>query len=138
MEHILERIKKIEALIAGASTAGEKTAAELAKDRILEKYPELGILQNAKEFQLSTNNLWNKKLLIALCRKYGVNPYRYHRQKHTTVMIRVNKDFLDNVLWKEYLEYSLMLSLLVEDITDDLIGKIHKHEDETEIRGNLA
>lgn len=133
MEHILDRIKKIEALIAGASTLGEKNAAQLAKDRILDKYPELERLQNAKEFQLSTTSLWNKKLLLAICHKYGVKPYRYRRQKHTTVMVRINADFLDNVVWKEYLDYSIILSSLLEDITDDLIGKIHKHEDEVEV-----
>ncbi len=137
MEHLLERIKKIEALIIGASTEGEKDAARTARERILKKYPELKIHKNPEEYRLSTSSQWNKKLLIAICRKYGVKPYRYHRQKHTTVMIKINQAFLTKVLWKEYEKHSMLLNELVEGITDELISKIHKHEDEDIIHGNL-
>lgn len=137
MEHLLERIKKIEALILGASTDGEKSAAMTAKERILRKYPELEIHKNPIEYRLSTGSEWNKKLLLAICRKYGVKPYRYHRQKYTTVMVNINEGFLTKVLWKEYEEYSKLLNKLVEEITDDLISKIHKHEEEDIIHGNL-
>ncbi len=137
MNDLLEKIKKIEALIAGAKTHGEKSAAMSAKDRILKKYPGLEIHKNPVEYRLSTGSSWNKKLLVAICRKYEVRPYRYHRQKYTTVMVRVNEDFLNNVLWKEYLEYSEKLEELVTEITDQLISKIHKHEEEDIIRGEL-
>ncbi len=137
MKHLLDKIKKIEALISGAKTDGEKNAAILAKGRILEKFPELEINKNIKEFALYTSNTWHKKLLIAICRKYGIKPYRYYRQKHTTVMVKINTDFLNNVLWKEYLEYSTHLEELVEEITDSLIEKIHKYEEEEIIQGRL-
>lgn len=137
MKNLLDRIRKIEALISGASTNGEKNAAKTAKERILKKYPELEIHRNPVEYRLSTNSEWDKKLLLAICRKYGVKPYRYHRQKYTTVMVNINEEFLTNVLWKEYQEYSELLNGLVEEITNDLISKIHTHEDETIINGNL-
>jgi len=137
MENLLDRIRKIEALISGASTDGEKNAAKTAKERILKKYPELEIHRNPVEYRLSTNSEWDKKLLLAICRKYGVKPYRYHRQKYTTVMVNINEEFLTKVLWKEYQEYSELLNGLVEEITNDLISKIHTHEDETVINGNL-
>jgi len=137
MEHLLERIKKIEALIIGASTDGEKNAAITSKKRILKKYPELEIHKNPIEYRLSTGSEWNKKLLIAICRKYGVKPYRYHRQKYTTVMVNMNEEFLTKILWKEYEEHSKILNELVEEITNDLISKIHKHEDEDIIHGKL-
>lgn len=137
MENLLERIKKIEALILGAKTDGEKNAAISAKRRILEKYPELEIHRDPKEYRLYTADNWHKKLLLAICRKYEIKPYRYHRQKYTTVMVNINEDFLNKVLWKEYLEYSQYLEGLIEDITDNLITKIHQHEDEDLIQGNL-
>jgi len=137
MKNLLDRIRKIEALISGASTNGEKNAAKTAKERILKKYPELEIHRNPVEYRLSTNSEWDKKLLLAICRKYGVKPYRYHRQKYTTVMVNINEEFLTKVLWKEYQEYSELLNDLVEEITNDLISKIHTHEDETIINGNL-
>ena len=138
MTDLLEKIKKIEALIQGAQTDGEKNAAISARDRILAKYPGLDMLRDAKEYSLSTGNTWHKKLLLALCRKYGLKPYRYPRQKYTTVMVRVNEGFMKRVLWKEFLEYSRLLEELVGEITDDLIGRIHQHEEEDEIQGNLG
>jgi uncharacterized protein YfdQ (DUF2303 family) len=80
---------------------------------------------------------WHKKLLIAICRKYEVKPYRYYRQKYTTVMVRVDEAFMNQVLWKEFQQYSRLMEELVSEITDDLISKIHQHEDEDLIQGEL-
>jgi len=130
MNDLLEKIKKIEALIEGAKTDGEKNAAISAKDRILKKHPELDIDKDVLEFTLRTSDSWHKKLLLAICRKYGLRPYRYKGQKYTTVMVRANTDFLNKIVWSEYIEYSNHLEKLVGAITDDLISKIHKEEDE--------
>jgi len=137
MESLLEKIKKIEALIDGASSEGEKEAAISAKKRILNKYPHLEIHKDPKEYSLRTEGEWDKKLLLAICRKYGIKPYRYKRQKYTTVMVNINEEFLNKVLWKEYTEYSSHLNKLIGEITDSLISKIHKHEDEDIIQGSL-
>jgi len=130
MSDILEKIKKIEALISGATTYGEKTAAISAKQRILDKYPELDLTQQVKEWTIRTQDNWHKKLFIALCGKYELKPYRYYRQKYTTVMIKVNEEFLNKVLWPEYIEYSKHLELLMEEIANELINKIHLPENE--------
>jgi hypothetical protein len=45
-------------------------------------------------------------------------------------MLRVNPEFLHSVLWKEYEEYCWHLEKLVNEITSDLIVKIHQHQDE--------
>lgn len=137
MQDLLDKIKKIEALIAGATSEGEKQAALSAKDRIMGKYPSLDAQQNAVEYALHSPDRWHKDLIMALCRKYGLRPYRYYREKYTTVMVRVNKDFLNNVLWKEYLEYSRMLEALVDDVAGGLIDKIHQREEEDIIHGEL-
>ncbi len=127
MRLLLDKIKKIEALIEGATSEGEKRAAELAKKRVNQKMEDQ---PNMVEYRLYTPDYWHKKLLLAICRKYGLKPFRYHRQKYTTVMVKIEEDFLNNVVWKEYLEYSDHLEKLIEDITSDLINKIHEHHDE--------
>jgi len=137
MKDLLEKIQKIEALITGAQTEGEKDAAISAKDRVLKRYSELKMEEDKIEFTLRTPDSWHKKLLIAICRKYELKPYRYKRQKYTTVMLNVNEKFLNQVVWKEYIEYSDHLEKLVGAITDDLINKIHKSEEENIIHGNL-
>ena len=137
MLDILEKIKKIEALIRGAQTEGEKNAAIAARERVLSKVPAMEPKKELKEYSLHMQDAWHKKLLLAICRKHNVRPYRYHRQKHTTVMVRIDPDFLNNVVWKEFLQYSVLLEALVSEITDDLIAKIHRHEDEDVVSENL-
>ena len=136
MEKLLDKIRKVEALIEGAKTEGEKKAGISARNRLdKRRLEELG--SETKEYALYTQDNWHKKLLLAICRKYGIRPYRYKRQKYTTVMVNINESFLNNVLWKEYLEYSKHLEILVEEVTDNIIRKIHKDEEEDIIHGNL-
>ncbi len=52
-------------------------------------------------------------------------------------MVKANEKFVNNVLWKEYLEYSAHLEKLVGEITDNIISKIHKEEDEEIVHGRL-
>ncbi|MEM9984709.1 MAG: hypothetical protein AAF804_06405 [Bacteroidota bacterium] len=133
---LLDKIRKIEALIEGAKTEGERNAAISAKNRIHEKLLKSQPIE-LKEYALYTQGNWHKKLLLAICRKHGIRPYRYKRQKYTTVMVRINEKFLNDVLWPEYLEYSQHLEELVEGITNSIIEKIHKDEDEDIVQGQL-
>ncbi len=75
---------KIQALIDRASLEGERQAAMLAKERILSKHS-----QEPKEFHITLHSIWQKSLLLALCKKYGLHNYRYPKQKHTTTMVMV-------------------------------------------------
>jgi hypothetical protein len=54
--------------------------------------------------QFSMPDRWSRHLFLALCRRYGLRPYRYHRQRRNTVMVRAPKGFLDQVLWPEFAE----------------------------------
>jgi hypothetical protein len=131
---IADKIRKIEALIAGAKSDGERQAAEFAKQRLQEK-----ITAQPIEYTVRLHSRWEKKLFVAICSKHGLRTYRYMRQKHTTAMLRVAKPFMDLVLWPEYNKYASILHKLTEEISTDLISKIHwvKEEDETIIAGEL-
>ena len=52
-------------------------------------------------------------------------------------MVHINEQFLEDVLWPEYLEYSKHLELLVEEVTDNIIRKIHADREEDIIHGKL-
>jgi hypothetical protein len=138
MSTLLDKIAKIQALILGTNIEGERQAAIAAKARLMAQQPEvLPQHLDAKEYTLYTPDNWHKQLLMALCRKYELKPYRYHRQKYTTLMVRCNWDWLNKVLWKEYQEYSKHLEALVDDVTSELINKIHAPEEEDIISGHL-
>ncbi|MGA8165600.1 MAG: hypothetical protein WB791_11390 [Waddliaceae bacterium] len=131
---LLEKIKKIEALIERASSEGERTAAELAKQRLKEKVYDCPI-----EFQISSHSRWEKKLFAAVCRKNGFSTYRYQRQKYTTSMVRVNKRIMNEVLWPEYQKFCSLLREMFDEIADDLIDKIHNGDrEEVVISGQIA
>ena len=131
---IADKIRKIEALIAGAKSDGERQAAEFAKQRLHEK-----IIAQPIEYTVRLDSLWKKRLFLAICAKHGFRTYRYARQKHTTTMVRVSKPFMDCVLWPEFHKHATILDKLTGEILTDLISKIHlvKDEDETVIAGEL-
>lgn len=132
-----DKIKKIEALIAGAKSDGEREAAALAKNRILDRFKAEGAIKPV-EYNVPLGNLWKKKLFVALCNKHELRTYRYKRQKHTTAMVRGDPSLVKNILWPEYLKYSALLEELVGEIIDDLISQIHDvKEDEIVIVGEL-
>ena len=132
--NIADKIHKIEALIAGAKSDGERQAAQFAKQRLQEK-----ITAQPLEYTVRLHSRWEKKLFVAICGKYGLRTYRFMRQKYTTTMVRVAKPFMDLVLWPEYNKYASILHKLTEEISTDLISKIHlvNEDDETIIAGEL-
>jgi hypothetical protein len=116
-----EKLRKIEALFAGAATAGERDAAEAALRRVRDRLAELGRRDPAIEMQFSMPDQWSRRLFLALCRRYGLTPYRYRRQRHTTVMVRVPRGFVDLVLWAEFQELNEALRLYLDAVTERII-----------------
>jgi hypothetical protein len=130
---IADKIRKIEALIAGAKNDGERQAAEFAKQRLHDK-----IASQPIEYTVRLDSPWKKKLFLAICTKHGLQTYRYARQKYTTTMVQVSKPFMASVLWPEFNKYASLLDKLTNEILIDLIAKIHLvEEDETVIAGEL-
>jgi hypothetical protein len=125
---ILEKLAKIEALIEKTSSEGEKQAAFLAKNRILSS---LDLLQSQKsiEYKVTMDSPWKKRLFTSLCNKYGLKPYRYYRQKHTTSNVRTTKIEMETKIWPEYLKFSKILEGLIEDVMKDLMKKIWQGEE---------
>jgi hypothetical protein len=112
-----ERLRKIEALFAGAATAGERDAAEAALKRVRARLGEIGRSDPAIEMQFSMTDQWARRLFVALARRYGLTPYRYPRQRLTTVVIRVPRGFVDQVLWPEFQELNKALAQYLNDVT---------------------
>jgi len=112
-----DRLRKIEALFAGAATAGERNAAAAALDRVRARLDEMGRRDPAIEMQFSMTDQWSRRLFLALARRYGLQPYRYRRQRLTTVMIRVPRGFVDQVLWPEFQELNRALVHYLNEVT---------------------
>ena len=104
-----EKLRKIAALFEGASTAGEREAAAAASKRVLAALNAAEKVEPTIEMQFSLSDRWSRLLFTALCRRYKLKPYRYPRQRYTTVMVRAPRRLLENTLWPEYLELKAAL-----------------------------
>lgn len=130
-----EKLRKIEALFAGAATAGERNAAEAARERILAKQREMGAREPEIEMRFKLGDGWNLRLFLALCRRYGLKPFRWRGQGRTTVMLRVVKTFSDEILWPEFLQLSVALTTYLDEATDRIIREeVFKDSEEPEER----
>jgi hypothetical protein len=116
-----DKLRKIEALFAGAGTVGERIAAEAALERVRARLAELQRRDAPIEMQFSLPDQWSRRLFLALCRRYGLKPYRLYRQRLTTVMLRVPKGFVDQVLWPEFQELNKALTQYLNEVTTRVI-----------------
>ena len=126
-----EKLRKIEALFAGAGTLGEKLAAEAARERVRARLAELERSDQPIQMQFSLPDQWARQLFLALCRRYGLKPYRLYRQRVTTVMLRVPKRFVDQVLWPEFQELNAALMQYLNEVTSRVIcEEVHRDTSE--------
>jgi hypothetical protein len=132
-DELIARLRKIEALFAGAKTDGERLAAGAAAERIKDRLREWQGKESAIEMRFAIHDPWSRKLFIALCRRYGLKPYRQRRMQRQTVMLRVPRSFLDNTLWPEFEELNAALIEYLAQITDTIIrDAVHKETGEAE------
>lgn len=134
-DQLRDKLRKIEALYAGAKTAGEKSAAGAAADRIRSKFENASKQERTEEFKFSIPDPWSRQLFIALCRRYGVKPFRYTRMHQQSVIIRAPASFVRITLWPEFEELSSALTTHLHEITTKIIREeIHEATQDAEER----
>ena len=116
-----EKLRKIEALFAGAATDGERLAAGAAADRIRERLDQAASTEEEIEVKFSIPDIWSRQLFVALCRRYGLRPFRYPRMHRQSIIIRAPKSFIDQVLWPEFEELSAALTAYLSATTEKVI-----------------
>jgi hypothetical protein len=132
---LLEKLRRIEALHAGATTPGERDAAANAMRTIQLRLKLVEKEQPPVEYKFTLGDHWSRKLFTALARRYGLKPYRYRRQRYTTVMVRVPQRFVDDTLWPEFVELDRVLRDTLQHATDQVISQVFEQESgEAEVR----
>ena len=133
-EELVEKLQKIERLFSGATTEGERNAAANALSKVRERLKTIEQKELAVEYKFSLADQWSRKLFVALLRRYEITPYRLRRQRHTTVMAKAPKSFIDETLWPEFQELSGVLSAYIAEITDKVIrNNIHNDSSEASV-----
>ena len=135
---LIQKLRLVENLFAGAATAGERAAAANASERIRGRLKELQLSDTPIEQKFRLPDVWSRRLLLALLRRYGLEPYRYAGQRHTTVMARVPRGFVDQTLWPEFLELDAILRRYLEETTERVIREgLDSDISEAEVRHAL-
>jgi len=135
-DELKAKLRKIEALFTGAYTPGERLAAQAARERILAKLKEMEGQEAPVEMRYTLRDGWNMRLFLALCRRYGLKPYRKRGQRHTTVMLKVAESFSEQILWPEYIQLADALMAYLDEATERIIREeVFKDAADPEERG---
>lgn len=116
-----EKLRKIEALFEGAATNGEREAAGAAAERVREQLRAAGATEPEIEMRYSIPDPWSRQLFIALCRRYGLRPFRFARMRRQTIVVRGPRSFLESKLWPHFCELDAALSSYLLSVTEKII-----------------
>ena len=121
-QQLREKLRKITALFEGATTTGEREAAAAAIERIRQALRTASVKpEPPPEFKFTMQDQWQRRLFTALCRRYGIEPYRYRGQRMTTVQVRAPEIFINRTLWPEFLELQKAMHAYFNGITERII-----------------
>ena len=120
-QQLREKLRTITALFEGAATDGERQAAAAAIERVRQALRGAVQTQPLPETKFSMADQWQRRLFSALCRRYGLEPYRYKGQRYTTVMVRAPRTFVDKTLWPEFVELQAALLSYLNEATERII-----------------
>lgn len=139
-QRLVEKLRRIETLFAdGAATAGEKAAAGEARERIRQRLAASALTDPPVEYTFALRNPWSHRLFVALLRRYNIRPYRYARQRYTTVLARVPARFVRETLWPEFVELDRTLQSYLTEETNRVIAEcINKDTSDVEVRSGQA
>lgn len=120
-QELREKLRKIEALFAGAATPGERAAAGAAAERIRARLRQAERSEPVVETRFSLPDPWSHQLFCALARRYGLRPFRYHRMHRKSVVVRAPASFVEGVLWPEFQQLDDALRTYLAEVTDRFI-----------------
>ncbi len=129
-----DKLDRLEALFRRASSSGEKAAAGAAMKRLQQRLKSHRVDPDPEiEYHCTFPDTWTSRLFRAVCRKHGLKPYRYRRQRYTTVMVRVREKVIDDEIWPEYEELRDELQSYFEDVTNHLITRAMRSSGEDQL-----
>ncbi len=138
-QRLIDKLQSIERLHAGAATPGEKLAAANALERMRQRLEQLSQADPPIEHRFSLGDPWSRRLFVALLRRYTIKPYRYPRQRSTTVMARMPRRFLKETLWPEFLELNATLVSYLDEVTTRVVREgVHADSSEASVVAELG
>jgi hypothetical protein len=118
---LVEKLRKLEALHAGTKIDGEREAARRAAERIRARLGRGRGRRRDVELHYRMPDPWKRRLFLALCRRYGLKPYREGGRHYSTVQVRAPRTFHDRTLWPEYKALAEELDSHLDELTTRVI-----------------
>lgn len=81
------------------------------------------------EIKFSFRNEWSQRLFLALAKRYGLRPYRYRGQRHTTTVLKTSRSFVDETLWPDFQRLDEILDQHLSEVTSLFIDHVLSDED---------
>jgi hypothetical protein len=136
-QELRQKLRKIAALFEGATTLGEQDAAAAALERVRAALKALEQKEPSVETVFRLPDRWSRLLFTALSRRHGLTPYRYPRQRHSTVVLRAPVSFINKTLWPEFLEIKRALDDYLNEATERIIREeVFRVSEEAEERAS--
>ncbi len=120
-QQLREKLRKITALFEGAATPGEREAAAAAIRRVRQALQDAAKDKPMPETVFRLADEWQRRLFVALCRRYGLAPFRYKGQRRNTVVVRAPAEFVQRTLWPEFQQLYKALSAYLNAATERII-----------------
>lgn len=127
-----ERLRKIEALVAGAGTPAERDAAAAALTRMRAKLEPVGH-GDPEELQFEIADDWSRHLFVALCRRNGLDPYRHSRDDRARVTVRGPRAFVEGTLWRQFMSLDAEMRAYLTEVALKVI-RDEVHAEATDAR----
>jgi hypothetical protein len=113
------------------NTWRESRGWRAAAERIRQRLDQTAGKEKSIELKFSIPDVWSRQLFIALCRRYGLRPYRHPRMHRQSIMIKAPQSFMEQVLWPEFQELNAAAYLSV--ITEKVIREeVHRETGDAE------
>ncbi|CAN5710972.1 hypothetical protein BH09MYX1_BH09MYX1_02280 [soil metagenome] len=118
---LIEKLRKLEALHAGTKVDGEREAAARAAERIRERLAEMRSKEREEAWLYRMDEAWKRKLFVALCRRYGLKPYRERGRRYTTIQVRMPDAFRKQTFEPQFAAIAKEIAKEVDDLTERVL-----------------
>lgn len=122
-QELIGSFHSIENKYAAVSGQGEITADE-AKERIIVRLRESASAPDVLELQCNMKNDWETFVFHALLKRYSIKPYRYRKQRKSTILVRASKELMDTLVWPIFMDLTAELHARFTAVTTALLPAI--------------
>lgn len=131
-----KQLRGIEARFAKARTSKEWQAAGAARQRLMQRMARADV-DHPVEWQFSSLTVWERQLLMALARRYGLKPYRYQGQHRGTLILQAPKAFIKEVLGPEFKRCSETLRARLDEVAQLVLAEVLEEDPRREAQLSL-